>query len=198
MLAGIGCGDPEPGERLDQLTLPAPRDGLELIEDAASALRAARIAVSDLGLRRPTLDDVFLQLTGAPPNEDGAGPQASTTAGRGPATTSAATAPAPHTRWFLPLHRPSLAELRAAITDASVVTGRNLRHFIRQPQLLVFSTVQPIMFVLLFAYGSAARCAARCTESSTSTSYCPASSCSRWHSAPRRQRSASPKTWNAG
>jgi ABC-2 type transport system permease protein/oleandomycin transport system permease protein len=33
-----------------------------------------------------------------------------------------------------------------------VVSGRNLRHFVRQPQLLVFSTIQPIMFVLLFAY----------------------------------------------
>jgi ABC-2 type transport system permease protein/oleandomycin transport system permease protein len=33
-----------------------------------------------------------------------------------------------------------------------VVTGRNLRHFIRQPQLLIFSTIQPVMFVLLFAY----------------------------------------------
>src|ERR1700761_9310622 len=70
-LAGIGCDEPEPGERLAQLTLPAPRDGLEMIEDAASALRAAEIAVSQLGLRRPTLDDVFLQLTGAP-SENGA------------------------------------------------------------------------------------------------------------------------------
>src|SRR6516225_6084508 len=60
-LSGIGCGEPEPGERLAPLTLPAPRDGLEMIEDAASALRRANIAVSDLGLRRPTLDDVFLQ-----------------------------------------------------------------------------------------------------------------------------------------
>jgi ABC-2 type transport system permease protein/oleandomycin transport system permease protein len=33
-----------------------------------------------------------------------------------------------------------------------VVTARNLRHFVRQPQLLIFSTIQPIMFVLLFAY----------------------------------------------
>ena len=32
------------------------------------------------------------------------------------------------------------------------MTGRNLRHFIRQPQLLIFSTIQPIMFVLLFVY----------------------------------------------
>src|SRR4029077_15829702 len=37
-------------------------------------------------------------------------------------------------------------------TDAGIVTGRNLRHFIRQPQLLIFSTIQPIMFVLLFVY----------------------------------------------
>jgi ABC-2 type transport system permease protein/oleandomycin transport system permease protein len=42
--------------------------------------------------------------------------------------------------------------VRSALTDARVVTGRNLRHFTRQPQLLVFSTIQPIMFVLLFAY----------------------------------------------
>jgi ABC-2 type transport system permease protein/oleandomycin transport system permease protein len=38
------------------------------------------------------------------------------------------------------------------VTDAGVVTARNLRHFIRQPQLLIFSTIQPIMFVLLFVY----------------------------------------------
>src|SRR6266567_2307352 len=65
VLAGVGCGDPQPGEHLDRLSLPAPRNGLELIEDAASALRHAGIGVSDLGLRRPTLDDVFLQLGGA-------------------------------------------------------------------------------------------------------------------------------------
>ena len=42
--------------------------------------------------------------------------------------------------------------LRWALEDCLVVTGRNLRHFARQPQLIVFSTIQPIMFVLLFAY----------------------------------------------
>ena len=29
---------------------------------------------------------------------------------------------------------------------------RNLRHFWRQPDLLVFSTIQPVMFVVLFVY----------------------------------------------
>ena len=160
-LAGIGCGEPEPGERVAQLTLPAPRDGLEMIEDAASALRRAGIAVSDLGLRRPTLDDVFLQLTGAPPSENGAGAQDGNGAG-GPTPARASTPAAPvslapavvrpaarrPSRW----RRLSPHELRADITDAQVVSVRNLRHFVRQPDLLIFSTIQPIMFVLLFTY----------------------------------------------
>ena len=156
-LAGIGCGDPEPGERLSQLTLPAPRDGLEMIEDAASALRRAEIAVSDLGLRRPTLDDVFLQLTGAP-SENGAGAEVATGDGQpnrtGPSV-RAARAPAvlrPVARRPSRWRRVSPRELRADATDAWVVSGRNLRHFVRQPDLLVFSTIQPIMFVLLFTY----------------------------------------------
>jgi hypothetical protein len=66
LLAGVGCGEPEPDERPDWLTLPAPRHGLQLVEEAAAGLRRAQIGVSDIGLRRPTLDDVFLQLTGAP------------------------------------------------------------------------------------------------------------------------------------
>ncbi|MBW3560886.1 MAG: ABC transporter permease [Actinobacteria bacterium] len=42
--------------------------------------------------------------------------------------------------------------LRWLLHDTGVVAGRNLRHFIRQRRLLVFSTIQPIMFVLLFTY----------------------------------------------
>ncbi len=157
-LAGIGCGEPEPGDRLAQLTLPAPRDGLEMIEEAASALRKADIGVNDLGLRRPTLDDVFLQLTGAPPSENGAGaegamddrPLEPTSVGVPTARATAAQPPVARrpSRW----RRLSPGELRADFTDARVVSVRNLRHFVRQPDLLVFSTIQPVMFVLLFTY----------------------------------------------
>lgn len=38
------------------------------------------------------------------------------------------------------------------IHDTFVITRRNLMYYLRQPQLLVFSTIQPIMFTLLFAY----------------------------------------------
>lgn len=39
-----------------------------------------------------------------------------------------------------------------AARDGWVVTTRNLRHFVRQPRLLIFSTIQPMMFVVLFAF----------------------------------------------
>ncbi len=144
LLAGVGCGEPEPDERPDRLTLPAPRNGLLLVEEAAAELRRAQIGVSDIGLRRPTLDDVFLQLTGAPPSEDGGGP----TPGPQPPEPDV---PAPRTP-VLRLRLPSPQAVRSAVTDTAVVTGRNLRHFIRQPDLLVFSTIQPVLFVLLFVY----------------------------------------------
>src|SRR5258705_111823 len=141
VLAGGGCGDPQPDERPDRLTLPAPRDGLQLVEEAAAELRRARIGVSDIGLRRPTLDDVFLQLTGAPPSEDASRHRQ--------AASKSISAPR---KPVLRVRRLSPRVVRSAITDAAVVTGRNLRHFIRQPDLLTFSTIQPVMFVLLFVY----------------------------------------------
>ena len=144
VLTAVGCGEPQPDERPERLTLPAPRNGLRLVEEAAADLRKAQIGVSDIGLRRPTLDDVFLQLTGAPPTEDGAGPRPPT-----PPPVPAGSAPRPPRRR---LPRPSLPAVRSAVTDTAVVTGRNLRHFIRQPDLLVFSTIQPVLFVLLFIY----------------------------------------------
>jgi ABC-2 type transport system ATP-binding protein len=73
-LTALGCGTPEPSVAERELTLPAPADGIAMIERAAHALREANIPVSDLGLRRPTLDDVFLTLTGVPASEDGEGP----------------------------------------------------------------------------------------------------------------------------
>jgi ABC-2 type transport system permease protein/oleandomycin transport system permease protein len=40
----------------------------------------------------------------------------------------------------------------AAVRDTRAVVHRNLIHYIRVPQLLVFSTIQPIIFVLMFRY----------------------------------------------
>jgi ABC-2 type transport system permease protein len=45
-----------------------------------------------------------------------------------------------------------VSALTAAIADGMVVTRRNLIKIARIPDLLIFSSIQPIMFVLLFAY----------------------------------------------
>jgi ABC transporter DrrB family efflux protein len=46
-------------------------------------------------------------------------------------------------------HRQSLSW---AISDTLAIAGRNITKLRRSPQLLVFSTVQPVVFVLLFTY----------------------------------------------
>ena len=46
----------------------------------------------------------------------------------------------------------SPASLSWAVTDAIAMTRRNLVRYVRVPNLLVFSTIQPVMFVLLFTY----------------------------------------------
>jgi ABC transporter DrrB family efflux protein len=142
-LLRVGCGAPEEDERPNRLTLPAPRESLVLVEEAAAELRRAGIGVSDMGLRRPTLDDVFLQLTGQAPSENG-NPQSATAVTDEKVLERPRRLPRPHA--------PSLRSAETSLTDTAVVTMRNLRHFWRQPDLLIFSTIQPVMFVLLFVY----------------------------------------------
>lgn len=47
---------------------------------------------------------------------------------------------------------PEGGSVRWLVHDSAIIAGRNLKHFVRQRRLLVFSTIQPVMFVLLFAY----------------------------------------------
>ena len=86
-------------------------------------LSEAGVGVDDLALRRPTLDDVFLALTGHAA-EDGASDEA---AGE-------------------------QAAVRRLVSDTLVIAERNLIRLPRAPDLLLAFTVQPIMFVLLFRY----------------------------------------------
>jgi ABC-2 type transport system permease protein/oleandomycin transport system permease protein len=46
----------------------------------------------------------------------------------------------------------SNGSLSQAAGDVLLVAGRNLRKLTRTPQLIVFSTIQPVMFLLLFSY----------------------------------------------
>ena len=68
----------------------------------------------------------------------------STTADSGVAALGAARGPG--------LERVSGTAVSFAVTDTLAITGRNLTILRRSPQLLVFATIQPIIFVLLFRY----------------------------------------------
>src|SRR5215212_8588813 len=70
VLSAVGCEEPEHADQHGELVMAAP-DGVGTIASAATALAEAGIPVSDLSLRRPTLDDVFLELTGSHVEADG-------------------------------------------------------------------------------------------------------------------------------
>lgn len=61
-------------------------------------------------------------------------------------------APAPGPGGSTPTPGPAGGSLYWLMRDTWSVTKRNLRHYVRQPRLLVFSTIQPVMFVLLFSF----------------------------------------------
>ena len=79
VLAGLGDGQPQTDAVQRRATVPA-KGGAKTLLAAACGLDNADIELDDLGLRRPSLDDVFMALTGQRP--EGPAPQPSRTAQR--------------------------------------------------------------------------------------------------------------------
>ena len=106
-----------------------------------------RIDVEDVGVRHSTLDDVFFALTGHP-------------AERTTRTTRR------RTRWRSAAHddgselhrrrRPTPGSAQRSrsgcVRDSWTEASRHLKALPRNPELLVFAALQPIMFVVLFVY----------------------------------------------
>jgi ABC-2 type transport system ATP-binding protein len=63
VLARIGVGRPTVDQHVRRVTVPAEGGASRLVQ-VVRDLDEAGIAIDDIGLRRPTLDDVFLALTG--------------------------------------------------------------------------------------------------------------------------------------
>ncbi len=62
-VAGLGSGPPVRQDAEGRVVLPVA-SGARVLPELARRLAAADITIADLTLRRPTLDDVFLSLTG--------------------------------------------------------------------------------------------------------------------------------------
>jgi ABC-2 type transport system ATP-binding protein len=79
-LFGLGSGGAQVEKEAARITIPAGQDGATVVTETVRRLDAAGIQISDVALRRPTLDDVFLALTGHgaedadEPSADGSGP----------------------------------------------------------------------------------------------------------------------------
>jgi ABC-2 type transport system ATP-binding protein len=78
LLASVARAQPRSDPEARLVSVPAG-EGIGLLLDAGRRLQEAGIALDDLGIRRPTLDEVFLSLTGAA-SEDRAGPSEPETA----------------------------------------------------------------------------------------------------------------------
>jgi ABC-2 type transport system ATP-binding protein len=61
---GLGPGGGNADNNTGEITLPVGEDGTAILTEAVRRLDTERIRLADIGLRRPSLDDVFLSLTG--------------------------------------------------------------------------------------------------------------------------------------
>jgi ABC-2 type transport system ATP-binding protein len=72
VLIGIGSGSPTIDEEAGVVRIPVGQNGFDALRDSVRRLDETKTWVADIALHRPTLDDVFLSLTGRVA-EDGAG-----------------------------------------------------------------------------------------------------------------------------
>jgi ABC transporter DrrB family efflux protein len=132
--AGALLGDLGDGASLnrDEQRIAVPtRQGIPALITAARRLDDADIALADLGLRRPSLDDVFFAITG-----DRAEPVAFDLPAT-PTRTDAAQA----------TERPAVH--RRPIANMALLTRRALVRYLRAPQVLYLGTAQPVVFLVM-------------------------------------------------
>jgi ABC-2 type transport system ATP-binding protein len=71
VVVGLGRGGAQVDNQTGQVVVPVGGDSSNLLIEVVRRLDAAEVPIADLSLRRPTLDDVFLALTGRTAEGDG-------------------------------------------------------------------------------------------------------------------------------
>ena len=127
----------------DARHITAPAEGVGALTRIAARLDEAGIDLDDIGLQRPSLDDVFLNLTGHRAEVEQESTHDEQIDGGGPMTSTTAT----HFQATHPDERGA-----TSTRQIGALIRRNLTHIKRQPEMLTDVTIQPVMFVLLFAF----------------------------------------------
>ncbi len=132
IVARVTGVEPELDGALQRVSAPV-RDRVAALTALVRELDGAMLVVDDISVRRPTLDEVFLHLTGPQPTKAPVDP-------RGGAGMSVLACPAPG------------SELRWLAVDSWTIARRDLVHWVRNPAVIISSVAFPVMFVLLFGY----------------------------------------------
>ena len=142
VVAALGEGSVNVDTDEHRLSVPTTGGATALV-GAARRLDDAGIALADLRLHRPSLDDVFFALTGQVHTTDG-----SSTAEALPPTTDTP----PAARSAPPAARPATPAVASTAgswwSDTIAITKRYLLFLRRTPQTLFFATVQPVLMLL--------------------------------------------------
>jgi ABC transporter DrrB family efflux protein len=145
LIAELGQGAPRTDP--DQRSVRVPTKGsTQVLLAVGQRLQEEGIALEDLGIRHPSLDDVFLALTG---KSAGAKPDGDRADG---ASTPTAHAKSPQTLNARRPVPPAPQLTGAALGDTAGVAKRNLLRIVRNPRLLVISALQPALLLVLFRY----------------------------------------------
>jgi ABC transporter DrrB family efflux protein len=158
-----GMADVRTTDEGRSLAMPAV-EGVATLRVVLDRLDRADLHVDDIGIRRPSLDDVFLSLTGHGSNEGGASRVDATA---DPSIAASDVDPLSGLEGSRRHEEPAGVRRRtrqdsagsvpvgttgSALRDALVITKRNLRRIRRTPRLLLVSSIQPVLFVLAFRY----------------------------------------------
>jgi hypothetical protein len=143
LIGEIGQGVPRVDPDQRRVSLPT-KGATRVLIAAGQRLQDDGIALDDLGIRHPSLDDVFLSLTGNAPAA--AVPAAVSDGGAVHTRESKPAGIARRPRWRAPRISPQAA------SDTGGIAMRNIRHIARNPRLLVISAMQPAMLLVLFRY----------------------------------------------
>src|SRR5947209_4246388 len=69
-LWGVGIGEPSIDQEAGKIRIPVGADGPAALLDSVRRIDDMKLALEDIALHRPTLDDVFLSLTGHAAEEE--------------------------------------------------------------------------------------------------------------------------------
>ncbi len=144
LIADLGQGVPHVDIEERRVSMPT-KGATQVLIAAGECLQQGGIALEDLGIRHPSLDDVFLSLTGNAARAEANGAHANGTPSDLLARPKQQPAPkrtAPHAS------RPTAS----AVRDTGGVAKRNLLRILRNPRLLVISALQPALLLVLFRY----------------------------------------------